>query len=396
MNKEMYRSNFTKLTQKKGISLIVLIVTIIVIIILAAVAILNISKNNPVNSAKEARFKEDVRSFQDDLSLSISKDYTAKAGQRNGKFSATTFDEMKNYIPSFTKEYEGKLVIKDDELKYSEDLNENEKTWLNDLGIKENARTAAEKVAKDTSYYGESITNYTANGVSDWKIFYSDGNNVYLIASDYVDVDKLPSTTNNSNPKNINIGCPKAATFTNVINDYNGSDDITDEKIKKLNNDYFSKGYKSTESNMKAVAYMLDINVWSSFKTDKAEYAIGGPTIEMLMASYSKKYNVKYIARAKNYMGYEISNDNGLSWVEQYTGMLKMNDYGYVLPVSKGAIGAWIASPSARDGESVMYMGYAGDVGGAKYNNDRIAFRPIVCLKSNVLLEKDEDGYSIN
>ena len=78
MNKEMYRSNFTKLTQKKGISLIVLIVTIIVIIILAAVVILNISKNNPVESAKEARFKEDVRSFQDDLSLSISKDYKLK------------------------------------------------------------------------------------------------------------------------------------------------------------------------------------------------------------------------------------------------------------------------------------------------------------------------------
>ena len=88
--------NFTKLTQKKGISLIVLIITIIVIIILAAVVILNISKNNPVESAKEARFKEDVRSFQEDLSLSISKDYTAKAGQRNDKFNAKTFDEIKN------------------------------------------------------------------------------------------------------------------------------------------------------------------------------------------------------------------------------------------------------------------------------------------------------------
>lgn len=396
MNKEMYRSNFTKLTQKKGISLIVLIVTIIVIIILAAVVILNISKNNPVESAKEARFKEDVRSFQDDLSLSISKDYTAKAGQRNDKFSATTFDKMKNYIPSFTKEYEGKLVIKDDELKYSEDLNENEKTWLNDLGIKENARTAAEKVAKDISYYGESITNYTANGVSDWKIFYSDGNNVYLIASDYVDVDKLPSTSKGKKPENTNSSYPKAATFTNVINDYNGSDDITDEKIKKLNNDYFSKEYKIAESNMKAVAYMLDTNVWSSFKTDKAEYAIGGPTIEMLMASYSKKYNVKYMSRAKNKVGYEISADGGENWATYYDMMLSKSDSLYVISSMKNAWAMWIASPSAYNIYSVMYVSYSGSVHNSGYSNIHGAFRPIVCLKSNVLLEKDEDGYSIN
>ena len=48
--------NFTKLTHKRGISLIVLIVTIIVIIIiiiLAAAVILTITKNNPASSAKE-------------------------------------------------------------------------------------------------------------------------------------------------------------------------------------------------------------------------------------------------------------------------------------------------------------------------------------------------------
>ena len=44
------KKNFTKLTQKRGISLIVLIGTIIVIIILAAVVILAISKNNPLKS----------------------------------------------------------------------------------------------------------------------------------------------------------------------------------------------------------------------------------------------------------------------------------------------------------------------------------------------------------
>ena len=49
--KSELKKNFTKLTQKRGISLIVLIVTIIVIIILAAAVILTVSKNNPIDSA---------------------------------------------------------------------------------------------------------------------------------------------------------------------------------------------------------------------------------------------------------------------------------------------------------------------------------------------------------
>ena len=63
--KKRERSKYVNLTQKKGISLIVLIITIIVIIILAVVVILTISKNNPVSSAKEATFKEDMASIQD-------------------------------------------------------------------------------------------------------------------------------------------------------------------------------------------------------------------------------------------------------------------------------------------------------------------------------------------
>lgn len=400
------KGDFTKLTQKRGISLIVLIITIIVIIILAAVVILNISKNNPVESAKEAKFKEDIRSFQDDLSLSISKDYTAKAGQRDDKFNATTFDEIKKlYIPCFTKEYEGKLVIKDDELKYVGDkVTEKEKKWLDDVGIKEDIKTAAEKVAEDASYYGKSITNYTANGVSDWKIFYSDGNNAYLIASDYVDVDKLPSTSKGHKPENTRSGCPKAATFDdcNVITDYSGSSDITDEKIKKLNNDYFSKGYTSMATNMKMVAYMLDTNIWSSFKAEQAEYAIGGPTIEMLMASYNKKYDANYMARVNSttMYGYEISKDGGENWSSGYGEILNLSDSLYVISSSEDAYGMFLASPSNYNsynyrGYCILHVTHRGSVADADFRVDNIGFRPIVCLNSNIQLEKDGDGYKI-
>ena len=66
--KTKVNKNFTKLTHK-GVSLIVLIVTIIVIIILAAVIILTINQNNPLNSAKEAVFREDINNFETELEI---------------------------------------------------------------------------------------------------------------------------------------------------------------------------------------------------------------------------------------------------------------------------------------------------------------------------------------
>ncbi len=136
--------NFTKLTQKKGISLIVLIVTIIVIIILAAVVILTITKNNPVESAKEATFKEDVKAFQDDLALTVAKEYTDKQGQRDQKISTSDYDKITNYIPSFTEKYKGKFIIQDDQLVGTGSLSEKEKTWANDINISILGKTSDE------------------------------------------------------------------------------------------------------------------------------------------------------------------------------------------------------------------------------------------------------------
>lgn len=126
---------------KKGISLIVLIITIIVVIILAATVIFTITKNNPVNSAKEAAFKQDVRNFQEELNMYISNEYTTLHGMRDSKINTTnipaTFDEMKNYIASYNEKYDKKLGIEDDKIVYfPKEVTEKEKKWLEDLGIK--------------------------------------------------------------------------------------------------------------------------------------------------------------------------------------------------------------------------------------------------------------------
>ena len=152
--KTYVNKNFTKLTHKRGISLIVLIVTIIVIIILAAAVILTITKNNPVSSAKESAFKEDVRIFQDDLALTVAKEYTDKQGQRDKKISTSDYNEIKNYIPSFTEKYKGKFIIQDDQLVGTDSLSEKEKTWMNDINI-----STSGKAPFDSEKWDETATN---------------------------------------------------------------------------------------------------------------------------------------------------------------------------------------------------------------------------------------------
>ena len=127
------KDNFTKLTQKKGISLIVLIVTIIVIIILAAVVILTITKNNPVSSAKEATFKEDMANIQDELSMYISKKYTDDPLSFEKSSVNLSGDSMVTELPS-TKKYKDKVSVVEGKLILNNGkVNLEEKKWFNEV-----------------------------------------------------------------------------------------------------------------------------------------------------------------------------------------------------------------------------------------------------------------------
>ena len=133
LDKEKQKNNFTKLIHKKGISLIVLIVTIIVIIILAAAVILTITKNNPVSSAKEATFKEDMANIQDELSMYISKKYTDDPLSFEKSSVNLSGDSMVTELPS-TKKYKDKVsVIKGKLVWAGETENNTEYKWFSEV-----------------------------------------------------------------------------------------------------------------------------------------------------------------------------------------------------------------------------------------------------------------------
>ena len=155
VEKEKQKNNFTKLTHKRGISLIVLIVTIIVIIILAAVVVLTITKNNPVSSAKEATFKEDMTNIQDELSMYLSKKYTDDPTSFDKSSVNLSGDSMVTELPS-TKKYKEKVsVIKGKLVWAGETENNTEYKWFSEVTDGETKRSVSvrnewkEKIAEE-------------------------------------------------------------------------------------------------------------------------------------------------------------------------------------------------------------------------------------------------------
>ena len=146
VEKEKQKNNFTKLTHKRGISLIVLIVTIIVIIILAAAVILTITKNNPVSSAKEATFKEDMANIQDELSMYLSKKYTENPLSFEKSSVNLSGESMVTELPS-TKKYKDKVsVIKGKLIWAGETENNTEYKWFTEVtGNTSNSETVKEE-----------------------------------------------------------------------------------------------------------------------------------------------------------------------------------------------------------------------------------------------------------
>lgn len=249
-------------------------------------------------------------------------------------------------------------------------------------------------------YFGAKITGHNcaanSSGIG-WKMYYADHSNIYLIADNYIPSNLAPRT--NSGYTVVTGSTNYSLSFGNVAKDYAGSSAITDPRLKRLNSSYYEllashNVSNTTKDNIKATAYLLDSSKWmASFGSTKVEYAIGAPTLELLLKSYNQKYGSNFIARAHltTRIGYLVSSDNGNSFGEGFT-MTKGNGLYWLSDTSKAAWD-WIASPSYReDTTSLYYINSGGYSHVAAHTYSTIGLRPVICLKSNIQLEKTGNG----
>ena len=332
-----------KKNKELGITLIALVVTIIVLLILAGFSIGMLTGNNGIiNQAGNAKEQEEEASVIENIELAVIRS--------DSKYG----DIDKSKLISNLEEIKGLTVDEDDKFPLFLYTKNNTYAVLENGDVKKVIKGDVLYISKHPNdYYGKYVTNYAIDVTGDdnyskeWKILYSDGDNIYLIAESSLFRDKFPAGRNGKLLMN-NSYYGNGTNFGAIVSDttsenrYLGAEDIKDKALKNLNKDFLSKYPRSINRNMKAVSYMMDTSVWNPvLKTDQAEYGIAAPTIELIFKAYNSISGTNYQARAsENGYGYEFSIDGGENWANAYNSVITNFMKG------TGNYGYWLASPS--------------------------------------------------
>ena len=299
---------------KKGISLIVLVITIIVIIILAVAVILSIANNNPIENAKEARFKSDIKTIEEDLNMYTLKKYA------DGKIKGIeevnlSEDVMVSALPS-TKNYKDKVKIVGGNLELTSSASDKEKKWAKDLGV------AEEKILKLGDY------------------FEYEGEPFYIIGGDEVGKELTDATQD-----------------ILLLAKYNlTSDGSSQDKTGESNGcEFSSTGYWSSVS---GITYPADLN-------DVEKYPI--PDTE----------TKSVIKKAQEY-GNKLSGATGRLMTYEETNKLDTDDYSKILygtNTEKGYLRYWLGS--ANNGFTANYVNGLINVGSHDWDESNFGALPI-------------------
>lgn len=220
---------------------------------------------------------------------------------------------------------------------------------------------------------------------------------MYLIADDYISYENVPKNKNGESLIKTARGTCTVA-FANLNNktydSYNGSKDIIDNnKLKSSLTDWhkwINEHPDDSNTSSKTVAYMLDTDVWNGFAGEKADYAIGGPTLEMIAKSYNARHGDSKIDYESSNYGYMLKMENDGEFKNNVD--IEMEDDLLVIKDSTKAAAMWVASPSAYASMTIMDISSSGKIGYAGVADTYLAFRPVVVLSSDTLLEKNVDG----
>ena len=370
--------------QGKGITLIALVITIIVLLVLAGVTIATLTGENGIlNQADKAKDKtteaESIERVQVEVAGSYGLDGTIDKKQLNknlGNIKGLMFNGA---------EFGGDNII----------TSLPATVTLNGYDIEINSNGEVEKIpeiiakirANPQAYYGKKVTNYNANGKT-YRIFYVDkdnyfkgGYNTIYLKADFSD---SVSCSNSYDPsqtlmKKMN---PLWATKENTV----------EAEITTISND-----------NEKAVAWLCDPSKWTAYcDTDKANYAIGGPSVEMYVKSYNQTHG-------DDALGCQYQTNNASGYVYKVNGVIQNNgwntnsdtlDYSTTYnSIYCGKDGNktgtwWLASPSANNSNAVCLVGgsyaylYYDYV--YSHSSNYYGVSPLVSLKSSFIPEVEE------
>ena len=367
----------------KGITLIALVITIIVLLILAGVTIATLTGDNGIlTQAGKAKDKtteaESIERVQVEVAGSYGLDGTIDKDQLNknlGNIAGLKIGESNFGGENIVKELPATVTLNG----YNIGIDANG-------GVEKIPEIIAKIRANPQAYYGKKVTNYKASDsdTNTYRIFYVDKDNYF---KDGYNTIYLKADFSG------NVSCST-------------SYDASQTLIKRMNplwatkeNTVAAETTTISNKNEQAAAWLCDPSKWTAYcDTDKANYAIGGPSVEMYVKSYNQthgddalgcQYQTNtvpgYIYKVKDTIQNSgwYTNDNTLDYSMTYKSM-------YCGQNGKRTGSWWLASPSAHSSISVC------DVGGSNarlygnnyYYDDVVS--PLVSLKSSFIPEIEE------
>ena len=380
--------------KNKGITLIALIITIIVMLILVAVSVNVLINSNIIGQAEKAAKGYKTAYEQEQTRIDELMEEWNRLEQDQESGCVHNWGEWQTVTPATCTETGTKT-------RTCTKCGKVETVTIQALGHNlvngvctrcgVNFEMTASDVANKPSIYGSTVTNYNANGI-EWKVFYATTDRIYLIASDYVHYSKLTNAYKNG------ASCYNTSNYPYSY--YWASGGTSLETTGRQDEIFMATGYtlNSSKENSKCVSGLLNTNNWTAFvDTNYADYAIGGPTLNMYIASWNAKgYTTLYTNTETD--GYYV----GTSANPTTFGVDLSSDtagYGDTLyyplqPSYSNCSGYWLAAPSADfpRASGIMLVGARGYVGGNQYSNSLFGVRPLVSLKSGVTLQKNSDG----
>ena len=373
----------TKFKNAKGITLIALVITIIVLLILAGVTIATLTGDNGIlNQAGKAKDKtteaESIERVQVEVAGSYGLDGTIDKDQLNknlGNIAGLKIGESN---------FGGENIVK--ELPVTVTLNGYDIGIDANGGVEKIPEIIAKIRANPQAYYGKKVTNYKASDsdTNTYRIFYVDKDNYF---KDGYNTIYLKADFSGS------VSCST-------------SYDASQTLIKKMNPLWATKGNtvaaKTTtisNQNEQAAAWLCDPSKWTAYcDTDKANYAIGGPSVEMYVKSYNQTHGddalgCQYQTNATPGYGYKVkdtiqddgwyTNSDTLDYSMTYKSM-------YCGENGRRTGNWWLASPSAYFSDNVCCV--YGDFARLSSNNYYYHYgvSPLVSLKSSFIPEVEE------
>ena len=344
----------------KGITLIALVITIIVLLILAGVSIATLTGQNGIlTRASDAKEQTEIASVKEQAQLDIANWVADK--MKNGEDATVdTPEKVKEILEAANSNNENKYYK---ELQTDKIITPSGYEILYEE-LYTNSTTGGEVTEVTAANYGDKV-DYVSKGEGleslTWRIFYDDSNYVYLISS-------------KSDGSNTVDSCQ----LNQYLGTYNtGSADITDSFLQSLNSQWFNivKNAPSTNDNAKAIAYLMDQDVWDEYKDSarNASYAIGGPTLELFMNSYNNSEETINEIKIRNCTSTGYSENTSNNWLlETYNNGIYNNGTGSYW---------WLASPYGKYSDNYVFV-VKEDDGDLYYYYmaNRMGLRPIVII----------------